>query len=50
MFAGAKLINIFLLGNSIPEFLIADFILFLASFTVVSGNPTISNSGKPLPI
>ena len=48
IFAGAKLINIFLLGNSIPEFFIAVFILFLDSFTVVSGNPTISNSGIPL--
>ena len=45
--AGAKFIKIFLLGNSIWEFLIADSILFLDSLTLISGNPTISNSGIP---
>ena len=30
------------------EFLMAAFILFLASFTLTSGKPTISNSGIPL--
>ena len=39
VFAGAKFTVIFLLGNSIPEFLIADLTLCLASFTRISGRP-----------
>lgn len=44
---GAKFIKIFLLFNSTFVFFIADFILSFDSFTVISGNPTISNFGRP---
>ena len=47
IFAGDRFITTFLLKNSKPEFFIAVFILSLDSFTVVSGNPTISKLGKP---
>ena len=45
--AGAKFITIFLLFISYPEFLIAVLTLSFASFTLVSGKPTISQDGIP---
>lgn len=45
--AGDKLTIILLLKNSIPEFLIAVLTLSFASFTLVSGSPTIWKSGSP---
>src|SRR3989344_6158228 len=45
--AGARLMDTRERGNIELEFLIADFTLTLASWTAVSGKPTITIAGRP---